>query len=75
MQKKVRETLDRLTPMLKFKIKVAEKGGTTPGSLLSNKNMWSGQECERTACRICAQPEERKEPCTLRNVTTKLIFA
>ena len=68
LQKMVRETLDRLTPMLKFKIKVAEKGGTTLGSLLSNKNLWSGQECGRTACRTCAQPDERKEPCTLRNV-------
>jgi hypothetical protein len=68
LQKMVRETLDRLTPMLKFKVKVAEKGGTTLGSLLSNKNLWSGQECGRTACRTCAQPDERKEPCTLRNV-------
>ena len=68
LQKKVSETLDRLTPILKFKIKVAEKGGTTLGSLLSNKNLWSGQECGRTACRTCAQPDKRKEPCTLGNV-------
>jgi hypothetical protein len=28
----------------------------------------SGQECGRTSCRTCAQPEEKKEVCTQRNV-------
>ena len=64
----MRETIDRLTPMLKFRVKVAEKGGTNLESLLSNKNLWRGQECGRTACRTCAQPEDKKEPCTLRNI-------
>ena len=68
LQKLMRDTMDRLTPMLKFKVKVAEKGGTTLGSLLSNKNLWSGQECGRTNCRTCAQPGDKKEPCTTRNV-------
>ena len=63
-----RETLDKLTPMMKFKVRVVEKGGTTLGSLLSNKNLSSGQECGRRMCRTCAQPDEKKEPCTLRNV-------
>ena len=51
-----------------FKVRVAENGGTSLGSLLSNKNLWSDLECGRVACRTCAQPDERKEPCTLRNV-------
>ena len=68
MQKKLRECLDRITPMLGFRIRVTEKGGTPLGSLLSNKNLWSGVECGRGTCRTCAQPDERKEPCTLRNV-------
>ena len=68
IQKSMRETLDRLAPMLQFKVRVAEKGGTALGSLLSNKNPWSGQECGREACRTCAQPEERKEACTQRNI-------
>ena len=68
IQKKMRDCLDRLTPMLGFKMRVTEKGGTPLGSLLSNKNLWSGSECGRTTCRTCAQPDESKEPCTLRNI-------
>ena len=33
LHKKMRETLDRVTPMMGFKVRVAEKGGTTLGSL------------------------------------------
>jgi hypothetical protein len=54
--------------MLGFKTRVAEKGGTSLGSLLSNKDPWSGVACGRVMCRSCAQPEERKEPCMRRNV-------
>ena len=68
MQKRLRDCLDRITPMLGFRVRVTKKGGTPLGSLLSNKNLWSGVECGRGTCRTCAQPDERKEPCTLRNV-------
>ena len=68
LQKRMRDTLDRITPMLGFKVRVAEKGGTTLESLLSNKNLWSGEECGRRTCRTCAQDDEKKEPCTLRNI-------
>ena len=44
------------------------KGGTALGSLFSNKNLWSGEQSGRGTCRTCAQPEEKKEPCTLRNI-------
>ena len=60
--------MDRITPMLGFKVRVTEKGGTTLESLLSNKNLWSGEECGRGVCRTCAQEDEKKEPCTLRNI-------
>ena len=64
----MRDALDRLTPMLGFKVRVTERGGTSLGSLLSNKNLWSGVECGRGTCRTCVQLDERKELCTLRNV-------
>ena len=38
LQKSVREVVDRITPMLGFRTRVTEKGGTQLGSLLSNKN-------------------------------------
>ena len=49
--------------MLGFKVRVA-----TLKSLLSNKNLWSGEECGRKMCRTYAQDDEMKEPCTLRNI-------
>ena len=36
--------------------------------MLSNKNLWSGEECGRQTCITCAQEYEKKEPCTLRNI-------
>jgi hypothetical protein len=68
LQKSVREVVDRITPMLGFRIRVTEKGGTQLGSLLSNKNLWSGQPCGRKKCKPCEQEEEKKEPCTMRNI-------
>ena len=55
LQKKLRECLDKITPILGFKVRVTERGGTPLGSLLSNKNLRRGEECGRTTCRTCAQ--------------------
>ena len=38
------------------------------GSLLSNKNLWSGLECGRSECKPCKQPGDKKEPCTTKNI-------
>ena len=40
LQKEMRGVLDRLKPMLGFGVRVTERGGTTLGSMLSNKNLW-----------------------------------
>ena len=47
---------------------VKEWGGTTLVSILLNKNLWSGQPCERGKCKPCTQEGERKEPCTAKNI-------
>ena len=39
LQKEMKEVLDRLTPMMGFRVRVTERGGSTLGSLLSNKNL------------------------------------
>ena len=46
-QKCMRDALDKLTPMMGFTVRVTERGGTSLGSLLSNKNLWSGEPCGR----------------------------
>ena len=68
LQKTVRGVIDRLTPLLGFTMRVTERGGTPLGSLLSNKNLWSGQECGRGECRSCAQSGDRREDCIRRNI-------
>ena len=68
LQKSMKEVLDRISPMLGFKVRVTEKGGSSLGALLSNKNLWRGEPCGRPKCRTCAQPDEKKEPCTARNI-------
>ena len=68
LQKEMKGVLDRLKPMLGFGVRVTERGGTTLGSMLSNKNLWNGQPCGRPQCRPCAQEEEKKEACTSKNI-------
>jgi hypothetical protein len=68
LQKKMRECLDKITPLLGFRVRVTEKGGTALGSLLSNKDLWRGEPCGRTSCKPCAQPGDKKEPCIRCNI-------
>jgi hypothetical protein len=68
LQKSMKEVLDRLATMLGFRVRVTEKGGTSLGSLLSNKHLWRGEPCGRASCKPCEQPGEKKEPCKARNV-------
>ena len=68
LQKHMKEVLDRLAPMLGFKVRVTEKGGSSLGTLLSNKNLWRGEPCGRPKCRTCQQPDEKKEPCKAKNI-------
>ena len=59
--------VDTLAPPVGFYMRVTERGGTKLGSLLSNKNLWSGMECGRGECRTCAQGGEKREDCIRRN--------
>ena len=60
--------MTRLSGMLGFNMRITERGGTSLGSLLSNKNLWSGMDCDRSDCKVCCQPGERWENCKRRNV-------
>jgi hypothetical protein len=68
LQKTLREVVDRLAPMMGFNMRMVERGGTSMGALLSNKNPWSGSHCGRGVCRMCRQPGDRKEDCKSRNI-------
>ena len=64
----MREVVIRLAPMVGFTMRVTERGGTPLGSLLSNKNLWTGLECGRNECRTCKQSGDQKEDCVRRNI-------
>ena len=64
----MRGVLKRLEPLLGFKVKVQEKGGTKLGSMLSNKYIWKGGECGRQDCYPCKQGGDKQEDCFRRNV-------
>ena len=61
LQKCMRDALNRLTPMMGFRVRVTERGGTSLGSVLSNNNLWSVKPCGREDCKPCKQPGEKKE--------------
>ena len=63
LQSNLREVVDRLAPLIGFTMRVTERGGTTLGSMLSNKNLWAGGECGRKECEVCSQPGEKREDC------------
>ena len=54
--------------MVGFIMRVTERGGITLGSMLSNKNLWTGTECGRPECRPCRQTGEKREDCIRRNI-------
>ena len=68
LQKSLREVCERLAPLIGFRVRVTERGGTELSSLLSNKNLWSGQGCGRQKCFPCKQEGERKQECKVRNI-------
>ena len=68
LQSRLKGVTDRLVPLVGFRMRVTERAGTKLGGLLSNKNLWSGEECGRKECRGCSQPGDRKEDCVRRNI-------
>ena len=47
MAKAMKGVVDRIAPIVGFKIKVQEREGKKLGDLLSNKNLWAGSRCGR----------------------------
>ena len=68
LQSGLRGVVDRLAPMVGFNMRVTERAGTTLGSLLSNKILWTGDECGRQECKVCLQTGNKKEDCIRRNI-------
>ena len=64
----MRDTLAKLSPMLDYMFKVVESGGSKLGSILSNKNPWTGKKGRRKDCHPCKKESEKVEPCSRQNI-------
>ena len=71
LAKSLKGVLERIAPILGFKVRVQERGGTKLQDMLSNKNPWKGAKCGRTDCYPCKQVTEKTEDCTARNLLYK----
>ena len=68
LAKAVKGVVDRIAPIIGYKIKVQERGGTKLQDLLSNKNLWAGSKCGRVDCTPCKQTGNKTQDCMARNI-------
>ena len=73
LAKRTRDRLSRLQEMMGFKMKVAERGGTTLKELFPLNNLWDGAKCEREDCPPCNQGTEEQLNCFKRNLVYESI--
>ena len=73
LAKRTRDILSRLQEMMGFKMKVAERGGTTLKELFPLNNLWDGAKCEREDCPPCNQGTEEQQNCFKRNLVYESI--
>ena len=50
---RLRETEEKLTPIINFRVKIVEKSGTTLKSVLVRSDPWAGGKCGRKRCLPC----------------------
>ena len=68
MATRLREVLTSVEHILKFRIKVVERGGTPLARKFSLNKIWEGTKCGRKECVTCEQGGEQIPPCSKRNV-------
>ena len=64
----MREKLESLEKLGKFKIKIVERAGNKLVDVLHKSNAWSELDCEREDCIICSTENNKKGTCRRRNV-------
>ena len=68
LAKTLKETEQRMSNLMGFRIKIVERGGTSLKLLLHKSNPWKGSACGRLDCITCNQGGETLPDCTRRNV-------
>ena len=68
MAKRMREKLNSLEKLGKFKIKIVERAGNKLVDVLHKSNAWGEKDCERIDCLICNTSNAKKGSCRKRNV-------
>ena len=68
LARRIREDLQRMENLTKFRLKVVERAGTSLQNLLSQTSIWRGIPCGREVCVPCCQGGEEIPPCTRTSV-------
>ena len=68
LARRIREDLQRMENLTKFRLKVVERAGTSLQNLLSQTSIWRGIPCGREECVPCCQGGEEIPPCTRTSV-------
>ena len=64
LSKRIKELLQRLEPVLGYRLRVVERTGRSLGSLLAQTSIWRGLTCGREPCITCTQGGEEVPSCT-----------
>ena len=64
LAKRTREVIQKMEHLLKFKLKVVERAGTSLQNQFSQSSIWRGMACGRQECIPCHQEGEEIQNCT-----------
>ena len=68
LARRLREVLQRLSPVMGFAVKVVERNGRTLQSKFQQSSLWEGAHCGRDKCITCNQGSEKVEQCTRKSL-------
>ena len=68
LAKRIREVLSRLEGYMGFKVKVAERSGTSIKNMFPLNSLWEGAQCGRSTCIPCTQKGEEVQNCKKRGI-------
>ena len=68
LARRTKELLQRLEPILGYKIRVVERTGASLKNTLEQTNIWNGLKCGRAPCITCNQGGEDLPACTRSSV-------
>ena len=73
--RRLRELMERISPILGFGVKIVERNGASLKSKFPQASLWEGAHCGRAKCITCNQGAEYITPCSRKSVVYENICA